>query len=352
MKKLSYEQVISGKRFDSYSKEAEYIFSLIDKGRIKPIISSAKNGKHPALYTRYWLLEEEKEYTELIDELRNFVSSMIDIDYYLKHIKVYEKEREYVLGLSDYLNGNKEDLSIKISENERSFAIWGKEKFLSGKTYDGISAVDILKHCGIKKDYLNTYRTAEPLAYYSCNKDVPQSILILENLDPFYSIRRLMLEGNNNICGILFGTLVYGGGKRVVRAFEDFAISAEPYMQDYRNHLFYVGDLDYEGIGIYESLVKKVKEKSVLMPEKDFADNNPTERIIKPCIEIYNRMIDKVCDIEKLPVMKNQNVIDITEFIGALTEVRREKLKTILERGRYIPQEILSVTDYVCNGTV
>ena len=63
-------------------------------------------------------------------------------------------------------------------------------------------------------------------------------------------------------------------------------------------------------------------------------------------------MIDKVCDIEKLPVMKNQNVIDITEFTGTLTEVRREKLKTILERGRYIPQEILSVTDYVCKGTV
>jgi hypothetical protein len=104
MKKLSYEQVISGKRFDSYSKEAEYILSLIDKGRIKPIISSAKNGKHPALYTRYWLLEEEKEYTELIDELRNFVSSMIDIDYYLKHIKVYEKEREYVKKTKEVIN--------------------------------------------------------------------------------------------------------------------------------------------------------------------------------------------------------------------------------------------------------
>lgn len=346
MKKISYEQVISGKKFDNYSKEAEYILSLIDKGRIKPIISSPKNGKHPALYTRYWLLEEEKDYTELYDELRNSVASIIDIDYYLKHIKVYEKEREYVLELSDYLNRNREDLRISISENERSFAIWGKEKFLSGKTYDGISAGDILKHCGIEKDYLNTYRTAEPLAYYSCNKDIPQNILILENLDPFYSIRRSMLEGNNNICGILFGTLVYGGGKRVVRAFEDFAISAEPYMRDFRNHLFYVGDLDYEGIGIYESLVKKVKEESVLMSEKDLTDNNHTERIIEPCIEIYNRMLDKVCDIEKLPVMKNQNVIDITEFTAGLTEERRGKLKTILESGRYIPQEILSVTDY------
>lgn len=346
MKKISYEQIISGKRFDNYSKEAEYILSLIDKGLIKPVISSPKNGKYPALYTRYWLIEEEKDYTELIDELRNSVSPIINIDYYLKHINVYEKERKYVTELSEYLIKCKEELSVKISENERSFAIWGKEKFLSGKSYDGISAGEILKHCGIEKDYLNTYRTAEPLAYYSCNKDVPQNILILENLDPFYSIRRLMTEGNNNICGTLYGTLVYGGGKRVIRAFEDFEISAEPYMREYRNHLFYVGDLDYEGISIYESLVKKVKEKSVLVSEKDFSGNSAAEKSIRPCIEIYNRMLDKVCDIEKLPVMKNQNVIDITEFTAGLTEVRREKLKTILANGKYIPQEILCVKDY------
>ena len=346
MKKISYEQIISGKKFGNYSKEAEYILSLIDMGRIKPIISSPTNGKHPALHTRYWIVEEEKDYTELIEELRNSVSPIIDIDYYLKHINVYEKERQYVTELSDYIIKCKEELSVKISENERSFAIWRKEKFLSGKTYDGISAGEVLKHCGVEKDYLNVYRTAEPLAYYSCNKDIPQNILILENLDPFYSIRRLMTEGINNICGTLYGTLVYGGGKRVIRAFEDFEISAEPYMRDYRNHLFYVGDLDYEGIAIYEGLVKKVKEESVLMSEKDIADNNPTEKSIQPCIDIYNKMLDKVCDIEKLPFMKNQNIIDIKRFACFLTADRKEKLMAILDGGRYIPQEILCVTDY------
>ncbi len=346
MKKISYEQVISGKRFDNYSKEAEYILSLIDKGRIKPIVSSQKNGKYPALYTRYWLIEEEKDYTGLIDELRNYVSSKINIDYYLKHIKVYEKERNYVLKLSDYLDNHKEELSIAVSENERSYAIWQKEKLLSGKSYDGISVGDILKHCCIDRNYLNTYRTAEPLSYYSYNKDTPQNILILENLDPFYSIRKMMTEGNNNICGTQYGTLVYGGGKRVVRAFEDFTISAEPYMRDFRNYLFYAGDLDYEGIGIYESLVKKVTEESASMYDNIDTEQAPIENIIRPCVDIYNRMLDKANDIEKLPVMKNQNVIDITNFAGFLTTERQEKLKTILKCGRYIPQEILCVTDY------
>ena len=59
MKKISYEQVISGKRFDSYSKEAEYILSLIDKGRIKPIVSSQKMASILPLY-KILAIEEEK----------------------------------------------------------------------------------------------------------------------------------------------------------------------------------------------------------------------------------------------------------------------------------------------------
>lgn len=327
MRKITYEQVISGKRFDDYSKEAEYILNLIEKGRIKPVMKSPQNGKRPALHTRYWLLDEKKDYSELIEELRNNITPFIDIDYYLKHPEVYEKERRYVIALSDYIDRHKEELAVEISENERSFEIWQREKILSGKSYDGVSAGDVLKHCGIDRDYLRTYRTAEPIAYYSHRKETPQNILILENLDPFYSIRRLMLQGGT-VCGGNYGTLVYGGGKRVIRAFDDFDISAEPYMKEDGNHFFYAGDLDYEGIAIYEGLARRMN------------------RELLPCMELYNRMLDKAHDIERLPLMKNQNTIDIIRFAYFFSTERREKLQRVLESGRYIPQEILSVWDY------
>ena len=74
MKKVTYEQLVSGKKFSNYTEEAGYIFSLIDSGRIKPVLSSSKNGKKPALYTKYWLIEEKKDYSKLINELRNAIS--------------------------------------------------------------------------------------------------------------------------------------------------------------------------------------------------------------------------------------------------------------------------------------
>ena len=361
MKKITYNDIISGKRFTTYQEEAEYILALIRDGKIKPIQSSPKNGKYPALYTRYWLLSSENDDSEYIEELRCTICTSIDIDYYLKHIDTYIRERAFVIQLSDYLNQNRDKLSVCISENERSFEIWKKEKFLSGKSYDGVSAGDVLKHCGLTKEFLNIYRTAEPLAYYTASKETPQNILILENLDPFYSMRKYLLSGQERICGIPIGTLIYGGGKRIARAFDDFEIFAEPYMvvpKEEENHFFYVGDLDYEGIAIYESLAKRQREY----------------RRIDPCMEIYNRMLDKVLEygragerknqiektelggqndqedkmIQSLPQMKNQNRIDITSFASDFTDTRKTLLGKILAAGRYVPQEILSVTDYEC----
>ena len=65
-------------------------------------------------------------------------------------------------------------------------------------------------------------------------------------------------------------------------------------MTDERNHLLYAGDLDYEGIGIYESLMMRM--------------NKILNNDCAICLELYNRMIDKVEDISKLPHMKEQKI--------------------------------------------
>ena len=247
-KKVSYDELISGKRFSSYQDEVDYIMRLIGQGELEPVKSSPKNGKRPALYTRYWKIIEDRDYSDYIDELRGRISARIEIDYYLNHLDIYVKERPYVLQLSEYLEKHQAELQVPISENERSFAIWKQEKFLSGRLDGGVSANDVLKHCMISRELLNIYKTAEPLAYYSHSKKTPQNILILENLDPFYGMRRYMLGGKDSICGITFGTLVYGGGKRVSRAFADFELLAEPYLTAGDNRFYYLGDIDLKDL--------------------------------------------------------------------------------------------------------
>ena len=112
--------------------------------------------------------------------------------------------------------------------NERSFEIWHREKFL--------------------------------------DREQGKNILILENKDPFFSMRNYLLNGHTEIFGAEIGTLIYGAGKGIIRSFQDFDLCAEPYMKHPENTIYYFGDLDYEGIGIYENLAEKFRSRWKIIP--------------------------------------------------------------------------------------
>ena len=332
-KKIDLEELTKGKKFEAYKDEAEYIFRLISSGHISPVRASGTNGKSPALYNRYWLNEKEDDDPGISDEINFRLSPLICTDYYKKHTDVYRRERSFVLSLSRYLDSNRDTKpSEVISVNERSFEIWGREKFLSGQKADGITAADILKHCGITVDQLQVYPTAEPFAYYTHFRSVPQNILILENLDPFYGLRKYLIEEDDEIFGLSFGTMIYGGGKRIVKSFRDFELSAEPYLMDRKNKFYYAGDLDYEGIGIYESLAEKIRGSLE----------------IRPFIAYYDRMLKKAyAKGMNLPLMKDgQREIPGDRFFDFFPVDKADKIRGLLSDGYYIPQEILNKTDY------
>ena len=133
---------------------------------------------------------------------------MISVDYYLAHPDTYEKDRIWVLMLNEYLKKHADALLTAESLNERSFEIWHREKFL-----DREQGKKILKRCGLNVEALNVYRTTEPLSYYTHTRNTPQNILILENKDPFFSMRNYLLNGHTEIFGAEIGTLIYGAGK-------------------------------------------------------------------------------------------------------------------------------------------
>ena len=144
---------------------------------------------------------------------------------------------EWVLLLNEYLKTKRENLHWQISQNERSFEIWNREKFLLKE-----EGKKVLKRCGLDVEKLNFYQTAEPLAYYSHTRKTPKNMLILENKDTFYSMRRHLLEGKKSILGVTIGTLIYGAGKGIFKSFQDFEFCVEPYMKEKKNQIFYFGD--------------------------------------------------------------------------------------------------------------
>lgn len=330
MKRVFLENLLLSKTDFKYEEQYQYIRELLDQGRIRPVLASGTNGKKPALYREYWLTEEKKDYCVLEEELKYQITPLISVDFYLKNPGIYEKDRQWVLFLNDYLKSRKEKLDYPVSVNERSFEIWKREKFLSKE-----QGRKILKRCGLTENDLNVYGTTEPLAYYSHTRQVPQNLLILENKDTFYSMRRHLLEGNGSILGASVGTLIYGAGKGILRSFQDFDLCVEPYMKAPGNVIYYFGDLDYEGIGIYENLAEMFAKRWEIIP----------------FIPAYEAMLQKAGtgksgQIESLPDTKEGQIRrDCRMFFSYFSECRAEQMREILSAGKYIPQEILNISD-------
>jgi len=324
-KKITLDEISKFYGISEYPKLVMCIKELINSEDIKPIKSSKTNGKKPALYNAYTVIVDRPDYSKYNDELKFNIHSCLKIDYYLKFTEKYIEDRGYVLDLSNYLEKNKDLLSIAISINERSFEIWKEEKFL--QKHGGIR---ILKNLGLTVENLNVYETTEPLVYYSHHKNTPQNVIIIENKDTFYSMRRHLLKGYSSILGLSIGSIIYGAGKGIQRSFKDFTFCVEPYLSNERNNVLYFGDLDFEGILIYESLQREFKDKLS----------------IKPFVSAYRCMLNKA-DICSLPYTKEgQNKNIGSHFLESFNKDERDKIIHILDAGKYIPQEILNCRDF------
>lgn len=324
MKKISLDDIFIKYPDLTYGEMYSHIRAQLDAGVLKPVKASGTNGKKPALYRKYWVVETPEDHSALEEELKYGLHPRISLDYYFAHLKDYAQDREWVRMLSGYLY-EPELLRHQGSVNEKSFEIWAREKFLTkgpGKK--------ILKRCGLDLTDLNIYETGEPLAYYTHTRETPQGLLILENKDTFYSMRRHMLQGNCRILGEDMGTLIYGGGKRILRSFWDFDLCVEPYMRERANMIYYFGDLDYEGIKIYESLAKLFLGRWE----------------IRPFGPAYEKMLEKAARIGRLPATKEQQDRNISGvFFSYFREEIQEQMRRILEQGVYIPQEIVNISD-------
>lgn len=155
--------------------------------------------------------------------------------------------------------------------------------------------------------------------------------MIIENMDTFYTVRKHLMDKGSNILNDDICTVIYGKGKGIQKSIKDFELVVNEDISDTRNKIFYFGDLDFEGIIIYEGLEEIVKEKY----------------FIKPFIKGYKKMIDKAlsnnCQLPQTKEKQNRNIKG--DFLHHFNEEYKEKILKILNSGLYIPQEILNIGD-------
>ena len=134
MKKILLEKLLDNCKEQEYQKQYEYIINLLEEKKIKPVKASRLNGKSPALYREYWLLEETKDYSNFIEELRYEIVPDISVGYYLRHLESYEADRTWVLELNQYLKNKKRHFSLKYRRmNEVLKSGEGKSSCLRGR---------------------------------------------------------------------------------------------------------------------------------------------------------------------------------------------------------------------------
>jgi len=312
-KTITYEELSQLYINLSYEELVKKVNELIDKNILNAKLKSGTNGRNPSLYKKYGVELPKEDYSDIVDEIKSLNASL-SINYYLNKPKEYKKDREYILKLNNYVIYHYDRFLVPMSINERSFDIWGEEKFLR-------KSPTLLSNLGLNYDKLNVYNTPEPFFSETINI-YTNNVLIIENKDTWFTLRKKLMEENRNILGLDIGLLIYGEGKKIISSIEylnhkDFSFLNNP-------TIYYWGDIDYEGINIIYSLSKKVD--------------------LKLFTDAYSEMLKRIKDIKSLKDMSNDQIKtkDLEQFLSSFNESDRNKITEILENNKYIPQEILN----------
>jgi hypothetical protein len=151
------------------------------------------------------------------------------------------------------------------------------------------------------------------------------TLLICENKDIWFNVRRLMYESEVNtlfdthIDGVIFGQGNDITGKDKFRSYADYLGADEVYF-------LYCGDIDRAGFDIFQRLCKAAEELSIEL-----------------FVPAYQKMLELSCNYQ-LPDSEDGRSI-IPEVSGILPKFRadeQEQIMQILQENKRLPQEILS----------
>ncbi len=321
--RFTYVTIMDSFNIVSYEELKKAVDEMIENNVIKPIKSKGMTSFFPKVYCEYKKVVEKRDYTELKNEIIK-LNPKLNISRYLNNPELYEELQNQILKLSNFLWSKKECLNNEMSVKERSFEIWGDEKFLESK--EGKSVLNFNK---IDMEYLNFYYAPEPFFCLEIKKKkIDSSILIIENKDTWYSIgKALNLSENKKLFDTEINFLIYGEGNKATRknALTDFI----NVICDLPSQIYYVGDIDIAGVNMLYSCI------------------NNNEAGIKPFMPMYKSMVS----VANVNIMNktddNRGTEYNKEFLSLFNENEKVKVLEILDNNKRIPQEILNYQDYI-----
>jgi len=324
------KRTISDQELQQIFQESDYgrfhiaVENLVERGVLVPVKSSKRNGRLPPLFNKYRIIKPPDDYTGYLESVRR-LNPILNISGYLQRPELYKKHLNVVEGISQYLWFTKDLLTMPMSRKERSFSVWGREKLIDEQN---ALVRDVLKFNGLDEDFLHYYDTPEPFFEYLHDRDTPMTVLVIENKDTWFTLRKLMqATGKNCIAGTVVNVLLYGEGNKITKrgALEDYSATMLGSEAGQTPHFLYFGDLDWEGLRLFF----RTREA------------NPSLEL-KPFSALYRLMLELAKTIELPKSLDQRGVIaPLLEFLALLGLPEEESLAALLVKGKYIPQEII-----------
>lgn len=263
---VTEQELFEGLRCISYEALHARVSELVAQNRLSPVRSSGVNGRIPSLFKRYRIIREQESSPSYQHEITK-LHALFHIEGYLDDPARYAAHRELLLPLNDALGNRPHWFSSRMSLNEKSFLLYGDEKRLvrERRKMEAILAFNRLPW-----SLFQAYETPEPFFSWNLAMEQPASgvtasVLVLENKDIWYTLmdisREYQLSGlftENVTC------LIYGEGNKVCRehgSLTEYLDQAYPGARTGR--IWYAGDLDAEGIRIWQRLCHNNPELSL-----------------------------------------------------------------------------------------
>lgn len=312
---------VCGIEYEDYYK---LIKNLIDDKVMRPISRSGSNGLNPTLHKRYQVSKIANNLEDFSEEIKR-LHPVFNIEGYLVNTTKYSLERDIIFTIDGFIREKSFLLDDPASINERSFQIFGKEKMIR---LDSACKSVFSFNCNLEK-YLSMYHTPEPFFEHFIGSEYTETqinVLIIENKDTWYTLRKLMNKGYNRLYGITFNSLIFGEGKKITRkrdSLREFALTY--YDQSLPMNFYYFGDLDMEGIEIFENVIKVNLDLNINLLKQGYLDmlDEAMNRTMPDCSELQQPSKGKA-------------------FFSYFDLDQVRVIKELLNEGKFIPQEILS----------
>ncbi|SCG82009.1 hypothetical protein DW1_0389 [Proteiniborus sp. DW1] len=301
------ERIFEGNtNYEDFAKEIKI---LEEKDILRPVKSHHTNGKAIPLYNSYRINKSvfKEELSDRIQKFKLISNPDIDLQKYFElSEKEWEKDFPYIEIVNNYIEKHGFPIDEATSP-ERSYQIMGDEKWIDEK-----GGRKLLERLDVWEKFKISYKN-DPLMLGVNPKEMNKELhfhMIVENKATFHVMLDILHD-------TIFTSLVYGAGWKIVS--NVVMLEKQLGLEGHNHKLFYFGDMDYEGISIWNALNSK---KPTILASK-----------------FYKVLLKKPYSKGKDNQKANQ--IAIKNFLESFNVEERNQILEMFNNGGYYPQESL-----------